>query len=334
MTAEGSQIEWTNLSGGAPTTQSISQFFSSLGTAAENSLSDVSAAYDNVNQRFIVTAQNFGPGGTTSNIDIAVSKDANPNDGWYFGTLNTTVTINGQSTVSDQPTLSVDGSNIYLDTLQSGSGFQGTAQWVIGDMAGPNGGIYNGGAPTLVASAIAPPSQGDVMVVAGNNGESYYVSAYSNGTHTKTTVQGYNAATNTFGPTITVPLGDTDQGDGGSDFTAQQQGTNLLLDAGSSPIQSLAYANGFVYGVSEVMPNDATVPDVHWFKINVSNPANPTVVAEGDITGAAIGSGVATFNGSIAVDSAGDMIVNFTASGPNMDPGGLLRRRSRQRPDL
>ena len=68
------------------------------------------------------------------------------------------------------------------------------------------------------------------------------------------------------------------------------------------------------------MPNDATLPDVHWFKMDVSNPANPTVVAEGDITGAAIGSGVATFDGSIAVDSAGDMIINFTASGPDMDP--------------
>jgi len=30
---------------------------------------------------------------------------------------------------------------------------------------------------------------------------------------------------------------------------------------------------------------------------------------------------VATFNGSIAVDAAGDVIINFTASGPNMYPG-------------
>ena len=115
-------------------------------------------------------------------------------------TLNTTVTINGQSTLSNQPTLSVDGTNVYLTTLQSGSGFQGTEQWVIGDTAGPDGGIYSGGAPTLVANAVAPPSEDDVEVVAGDNGESYYVSAYSNGTHTITTVQGYNAATDTFGP--------------------------------------------------------------------------------------------------------------------------------------
>jgi hypothetical protein len=63
------------------------------------------------------------------------------------------------------------------------------------------------------------------------------------------------------------------------------------------------------------------VPTVHWFKIDVSNPNAPTLVAEGDITGTAIGTNVATFNGSIAVDGSGDVIINFTASGPNMYPG-------------
>ena len=60
--------------------------------------------------------------------------------------------------------------------------------------------------------------------------------------------------------------------------------------------------------------------DVHWFKIGVSNPNSPALVAQGDITGAAIGTNVATLNGSIAADGAGDVIINFTASGPNMFP--------------
>src|SRR5258706_16238226 len=68
-------------------------------------------------------------------------------------------------------------------------------------------------------------------------------------------------------------------------------------------------------------PIGSSVPAVHWFKIDVSNPNAPTLVAEGDITGTAIGTNVATFNGSIAVDAAGDVIINFTASGPNMYPG-------------
>ena len=67
-------------------------------------------------------------------------------------------------------------------------------------------------------------------------------------------------------------------------------------------------------------PPGASVPDIHWFKIDVSNLNSPALVAQGDITGAAIGTNVATLNGSIAADAAGDVIINFTASGPNMFP--------------
>lgn len=73
-------------------------------------------------------------------------------------------------------------------------------------------------------------------------------------------------------------------------------------------------------GVSEVKPSGATAPEIHWFKLDVSNPASPTVVLQGDISGASIGTGVAVFTPSIAVDQNGDMLINFSASGPNMYP--------------
>jgi hypothetical protein len=52
----------------------------------------------------------------------------------------------------------------------------------------------------------------------------------------------------------------------------------------------------------------------------VSNPAAPVLVLQGVISGAAIGTGVAVFNPSIAVDQNGDVLINFSASGPNMYP--------------
>ena len=125
-------------------------------------------------------------------------------------------------------------------------------------------------------------------------------------------------ATRTFGPVSTVGLGNIDQG---GSYTAQQQGTTLLLDAVDNRIGNIVYANGFLYGVAEMKPIGSSVPQVHWFKIDVSNPNAPTVVAQGNILGTAIGTNVATFNSSIAVDGAGDVIINFTASGPNMYPG-------------
>ncbi len=277
--------------------------------------------YDSINQRYIVVMDNSPSGHTISNIDIAVSKDSNPNDGWYFASLNTSLTINNQLTAADSPTVSVDGTNVYITASQYNvnvSGYAGTECWVIGDTAGAGGGIYNGGTPTVVANQTTPSTQSIFKAVAGNNGKTYYASDYSSGSQVVCTLQTYDAATNTFGPASTIGLGNIDQGGA---YTAQQLGTSLLLDAGDKRTRNLAYANGFLYGVTEIKPIGSSVPAVHWFKIDVSNPNAPTLVAQGDITGAAIGTNVATFNGSIAVDGAGDVIINFTASGPNMYPG-------------
>src|SRR5689334_5443809 len=136
VAAEGSQIEWTDLSGGTVSVESVYQFFGSLGATATNALFDPRAVYDSVNQRYIATIDNIGSGGAVSNIDIAVSRDSNPNDGWFFYSLNTSLTINGQLTAADQPTVSLDGTNIYITAPQYGvnaPGFAGTEQWVIGD---------------------------------------------------------------------------------------------------------------------------------------------------------------------------------------------------------
>jgi hypothetical protein len=319
---EGSRIEWTNLAGGSPVPQSVYSFFSPLGATAASSLNHPRCVYDSINQRYIVIMDNSPSGHTISNIDIAVSKDSNPNDGWYLASLNTSITINGQLTAADSPMLSVDGTNIYITASQYNvnvSGLAGTECWVIGDTAGPGGGIYNGGTPTVVANQITPSTQSIFKVVAGNNGKTYYASDYStSSSQVVVTLQTYDAANNTFGSASTISLGNIDQGGA---YTAQQLGTSLLLDAGDKRTRNLAYANGFLYGVTEMKPIGSSVPLVHWFKLDVSNPNAPTLAAQGDISGAAIGANVATFNPSIAVDAAGDVLINFTASGSNTYPG-------------
>jgi hypothetical protein len=144
---EGSRIEWTNLTGGSPVLQSTYSLFRNV--------------YDSVNLRFIVFMQYEASGAVVNGIDIAVSKDSKPNDGWYFSSLNTSLTINGQLTASDRSTLTVDGSNIYVTTEQDNvkvSGSPGMETWVISDSS-----LYNGGTPTVVASQILPASQGRVQ---------------------------------------------------------------------------------------------------------------------------------------------------------------------------
>jgi hypothetical protein len=314
---EGSRIEWTNLSGGSAALQSVYNFFSSLNPTG--GLSNPRVVFDSVNQRFVVTMKYTASGGVSA-VNIAVSKDADPNHGWYFASLNTALTINNQLTAADRPMLSVDGTNIYISAPMYNvnvSGYAGTQSWVISTTAGAGGGLYNGGTMTVVANQLKPPSQGVFAVVDGDNGKAYYASSYSNGNQIVVTLTTYDQATNTFGSTNTIGLGQIDQG---GSYTAQQLGTNLLLNAGDKRVASLVYADGFLYGVSELKPIGSSVPLVHWFKIDVSNPNAPFLAAQGDISGASIGTNVATFNSSIAVNAVGDVLINFTASGPNMYP--------------
>jgi hypothetical protein len=155
--------------------------------------------------------------------------------------------------------------------------------------------------------------------VAGANGASFYIGAYSSGTQTVLDYQTFSTSGG-FSAVQAIAVGNSDVGTGGNDYTAQRQGTSLTLGVGDSRIQSLAYANGYLWGVSEVKPSGATTPQILWFKLNVSNPAAPVLVLQGTISGAAIGTGVAVFNPSIAVDQNGDVLINFSASGPNMYP--------------
>jgi hypothetical protein len=314
----GSRIEWTNLAGESPTLQSTYNFFSSL--SPTGGLYDQRCVYDSVNQRYVIIMQYAASDATISNIDIAISKDSNPNDGWYFASLNTSLPINDHLTASDRPMLSVDGTNIYITAAQFNvgvSGYAGTESWVIADTVGPGGGIYNGGTLTVTANELTPSNQGIFTVAAGNDGKTYYASDYSGGGQISFALQTYDKATNGFGPISSLSLGNIDQGGA---YTVQQKGTGLLLNAADNRLANVVYVNGFLWGVAEMKPTGSSVPLVHWFKVDVSNPNVPTLVAQGDISGAAIGINVGTFNGSIAVDAAGDVIINFTASGPNNYP--------------
>src|SRR5262249_40148881 len=86
-------------------------------------------------------------------------------------------------------------------------------------------------------------------------------------------------------------------------------------------VESAVVAGGHLYAVFEVAPSAGSPAAVHWVDVNVSNPANPVLAAQGNILGSSISAGAATFNGSIAVDANGDVMINFNAGGPNLMPG-------------
>ena len=315
VTAESVPYEVTNLTGGAATTGSQFQLFSSLGPTLDNSVFDTRAAYDSSTGQFVMIANNLQPGGTATNIVIAVSRDSNPADGWWVGSIDTS---NGGTTQSDMPYLSVSDGNIYITAPEYANGpLVGTGEWVVSENS------VISGSTQVAASNTTPASDAIMRVVAGANGKTYYVGAYSDGRETALTYQAYDPATG-FSATQTLFLGTSHVGGGGGNYTAAQLGTTNTLDIGNSRIQSLAYASSgghnYIYGVSEILPSVGSPVQIEWFKLDVTDPANPQYVIGNVITGASIGANVAVFNASIAVDGSGDVLINFTASGPNMFP--------------
>ncbi|WP_442755235.1 metallophosphoesterase [Methylocystis sp. JAN1] len=317
---EGSQIQWTNLTGGSPVTTGVYSFFASLNPT--KGLYDQRCAFDTVNKRFVVIME-YGAGAPDSAIYFAVSKDANPNDGWLFASFNTLLTINGQTSASDRPSLAVDGTNVYLTAAQyttaSPVAYLGTEVWVIDAAA-----LYASGALNVVANELLPASQGQYYVAADGAGKAYLAANWPSGGQMVLGLQSYDAASKTFGATSAIALGSIDQGVAN---VAQQQGTAILIDAGDKRVASLAYSNKVLWGASTMTPPGSSAPLVHWFQVDVTNPGAPVLLGQGDVSGAAIGSNVATFNPSVAADAGGDVIVNFAVSSPSMFPANYYAVR-------
>jgi hypothetical protein len=81
--------------------------------------------------------------------------------------------------------------------------------------------------------------------------------------------------------------------------------------------------NGIMYATLEVTPPsgpDAGTPNTHWVELNVSDPSHMTLVNQDTVSLSMISAGVGTSTGSMGVDAAGDAILNFIASGPDLTP--------------
>jgi len=296
--AENDVFEITSLSGAviqAP--ESLSSFFSPV--AGGLTLTDPRALFDPTSGRFIVTVDAltldaFGDV-TGSAVLYAISSTTGPT-GWTYGKVNTTYNINGTATWADQPTISSNGTNLYVTSAQFGvSSGQYVANAVtIIPLSGGAATSFNLGS----AADYRPAAVSGGSYFVGYTGDSLSLLFNSNGSNSFTS--------------SSISLGSIDVGSG--TYTAAQQGSSVLLDAGDNQVASTAIAGNYLYAVFEVVPPGGTQPAVHWVKIDLSNNS---VAAQGTIAGPG---GAAAFNPSIAVDGNGDVLVNYTVSSSTMDP--------------
>lgn len=301
VSTENAVIEWTTITGAGKFETSILNFMKPLG--AFHNVGDDRAIYDPTSGRFIFSCLGMDASDNYHYL-VAVSKDGNPNDGWNFQSFDP----QQPKDLPDQPEAATDGSNIYLISILPGGqqealvtdgpgNFGSTSAYTRIDLGGESG----------VFRENAGAGRGDLLFA--RQGQTM-------------TIEHINLTSHSADATSTVDLGSSVSA-GEKKYTLPTPGTAKPIDAQDMQVSGSAYSHGFLYVTFEDRPQtgpDAGVPTAHWAKIDVRDPGHAKLVAQGNVSGAQIGQGVGTFNSSIAVDGAGDVLINFTATGPSLVP--------------
>lgn len=303
----------------------------------------------------------FGSSIDASRMMLAVSDDADPNGNWHYQSVNTTQTIGGGGQWMDYPGFGLDEEAIYVtgtmfpftDSTATIPG--GSRLWILNKGNG-SGGLYDGGLSnaniynpagnfsTSTATILQPAFMYGPGQTFGNNGNAVgtWLAAYdgnSNGGNERVTViRVDNPLTTPVFTPFTVDVGNIDD-TLNTAFPAAaptlgqfpvplpgapQAGSTSLIDWNDRRMNQVVWRNNQLYAVTQILPPtgpDANQVTVHWFRIDTSNPNQPSLGDQGNIGGEDVGSNVYTSYPSVAVDPAGNMAIAFAATSPGMDPG-------------
>jgi subtilisin-like proprotein convertase family protein len=316
-------------------TTATGSFFASLNPV--NGTFDPKVVYDQYNGRFVVVSLEMT--NNTSRILLAVSQTSDPNQGWFFTAINSSLTISGAACWADYPGFAVDANAIYVSAnmfpFAGGSG-RGSRLWIINKTP-----FYTGGAATVnmydpSVSAGLPfeaftlqPAQ-MYGTAPGSTGTFLLSSRWTSGSDNELSVIRVDNPTTT--PTFTNTFLDFGQIDNVGAFptTAPQLGTTTGIDTVDDRLMNAVWRDNTLWAAGAVIPPSG--PDInqvtaHWYKIDTTNLSSLAVADEGNVGGEDIATGTYTFDPSINVDSGGDMAMNFAASGPNIHPGAYYTGR-------
>jgi hypothetical protein len=302
-------VLWSDLSGSAAVEEPMATFFRNVPNYGF--FLDPRAIFDQATGQFVVSAGTEDGSSTNAHVLLGISNDGNPNDGWntYAYQYSPDAAVSDVSNL-DQPTLAADGSTFFLAASVSNEQLE-----LI---------VPQDGKGTPIQLDLGSNNQAGIYKQAALPGRGDYALAQNNGTLTLRHITtsglvdaGSSVVLGTIGPDGT--LSETN----GEQYLATG-GETTPLDAGDTRIYSVTTrVNGIMWATFETTPSsgpDAGTPNVHWMELNVSDPSELAVINQQTISGSVLGSGVGTADGSIAVNRAGDVILNFVASGPDMTP--------------
>ncbi len=256
---------------------------------------------------------NYTTASGNTDVDIDIATTTNPSGAWNVATLQTGLTSASQYTIAS---VAFDGQNIVIASNDD----SGSADYVAPLTAVTNGATL---VPGVGGVTVNLNQTGVNPVVVSGGGVDYLISTQSNMANTFLTYQTYTTSGG-FSAAQSGALANVDVGNIGNfygNYSAPQANGAAAITIGNGQVGPLDYVSSggqnYIYGVSEVMPSATagTQPEFEWFELNVTG-ASPQYVQGGDISPTSLGlaSDVAIYNASIAVDGAGDVLINFTAS--------------------
>ena len=144
--------------------------------------------------------------------------------------------------------------------------------------------------------------------------------SFTNGNEAVAVVRVDNPLTN---PTFTTQVLNVGNIANGSVPGASQRGTTTLIDAGDGRAYNAVWMNNHLYLANTINTGDGQ-DTAHWYDLNTSNLASIALSQQGNITGEDIAAGTNTYYPTVAVNSAGNVAIGFSASGPSVYAGAYF----------
>ena len=325
-TSNGSYAVFDKTTGARTALMSDVAFWATAGQTGANG--DSRVMYNTAANRWVAVA--FG--NDVKDLQLAVSDTANALGSWKstkfegYGGL-------GFGATADYPTLAMDTRALYIgtnnfapDTAGGSNSFRGTTLNVI-----PMSSLFNATAPTVtnMARFYTPYSNTSTTNADRGFAQQGVNSVTPGGSGTVVAASLFNEDNLVFKVNGVLPGSATSASLGAVTYIGQQAYTSpgaarqpsvaiaanrRVVSAGDERISSSVYeANGRIYMVQTVDPLNDTVDEtrVHY---TVLNAATLAILAEGDIGQA----GYDYYQGSLAVNSFGEVVIGYNRSG--LDP--------------
>ncbi len=357
-------IQWFTKDGTNQYHTSLKNFFAPL--RPDDGIFDPKVLYDQYANRFVVvTLERYqtsaGDWFDMSRIMVAVSDDSDPNGKWYYHSINGMVNVPDPTDVeetlvtwTDYPGFALDEEALYITGNLFEFGTQdpyGNRLWIMDKGLG-KGGFYDNG-PAVVN--MYDPSALTGVDFTGNYTQAQdfrcmqpahvYGTAPAGVGTWLTLYDGLNNGVQELVDVIriedplttpkftrtTINVGDIEDSTLPIDDNSPQRLSTARLDGGDRRVTNAVWRDNSLYVATVINPRSG--PDVnqvtaHWFRFDTSNLQTLKLADQGNVGGEEIGFAAHTIWPAVNVDSQGNMVIGFSATGPTIHPGSYYAVRA------